>query len=292
MYILLLMVIAALCIRLFLYEKEIKNAVKKLAERNQDKTRQKITTTFLSKNLVNLFVGINSSISKEEQARIDVKNHEEKLKRSIANLSHDLRTPLTSILGYLSMLKADKTKAEEYLEIIEHRAKTLGVLLNEFYELSVYEDEDFAIELERVDIVSILAENLMGNYLLFGEKGITPQINLPDKGVFIMANAGILDRIFQNLLTNALRYSSGDITVALTCSPPHCTLKIANPTGELATEDTDHIFDRFYMADQSRGSGGTGLGLYVVKTLVEKLGGEISAALSGGVFEVTVRLKI
>ncbi len=279
-YIILGVIIVSLIIKLILINAEVRNITKQLRELTSNKTQKKLTTTIAHKNIQNMCVEINRNLMKQQEQQIATRNHEEQLKQSIANLSHDLRTPLTSIMGYITMMKTDESKTEEYLEIIEGRAKNLNTLVNEFYELSIIEDNDYTMELDKIDMVAVLTNVLMGNFSLFEQNGITPQINIPDKAVGVIGNIGAYERILQNIISNAIKYNEGFIDISLIEENENCIITISNQASSLSDEDTTHLFDRFYTADSSRTKKNTGLGLYIVKTLCEKLDAQVSCELS------------
>ncbi len=279
-YIILGVVIVVLIIKLILINAEVKNITKQLSELTSNKTQKKLTTTIAYKNIQSMCVAINRNLMKQQEQQIATRNHEEQLKQSIANLSHDLRTPLTSIMGYITMMKTDELKTGEYLEIIEGRAKNLNTLVNEFYELSIIEDNDYTMELDKIDMVAVLTNVLMGNFSLFEQNDITPQINIPDKAVYVIGNIGAYERILQNIISNAIKYNKGSIDISLIEENENCIITISNQASNLRNEDTTHLFDRFYTADSSRTKKNTGLGLYIVKTLCEKLDAQVSCELS------------
>ncbi len=292
-YAILIVIILALFIRLLMLYMEIKNIKSQVDDKLLVKTRKKLNISLFSKSLNSMCESVNELLEQNEETRIKLIKQEEQLKQSISNLSHDLRTPLTSILGYIQLIRNNREKTDEYLKIMENKATALNSLINEFYELSVLDDEDYSLDLERVDIVSVLTQSLMDNYELFEQKGIKADINLPNHAIYIISNNQALSRIFQNLVTNALKYSSGEVAVSLAISGNNrCVFSIKNSSEILTDDDVSRLFDRFYTADKSRNSGNTGLGLYIVKTLVNKLGGDISAYYLNGVFEINIGFAI
>ncbi len=292
-YFVLSVLILILIIRQVLINAEIRNITKQLSNLASNKTQKRLTTTIANKNIQNMCAQINQNLTKQQEGQMAVKKHEEKLKHAISNLSHDLRTPLTSIIGYITMLKADKTKTEEYLHIIESRANTLNNLVNEFYELSIIEDGEYKLELEKIDVVCILTNVLMSNFALFEQKNITPKINIPDNAVNVIGNRDAYERVFQNLISNAVKYSEGDVNLSLLEKNENCIITISNKTSNLSKEVVEHLFDRFYTADFSRTNKNTGLGLYIVKTLCEKMGAKVRAKLSNeGVLFIEINVRI
>lgn len=279
-YFVLSIIILILSIRIILINFEIKNITQQLNDLTLEKTRKKLTTTVGHRNTQKLCVEINQSLRKQQEQQIATKNHEEELKQSISNLSHDLRTPLTAIIGYITLLKQDRVKAEEYLDIIEDRAKALNKLVNEFYELSVIEDNEYMLELSEIDIVAVLTNVLMGSFTLFEDKKIIPQIYIPDKAVHIIGNIDAYERVFQNLISNAVKFNEKHVVISLVEENEKCIITISNTTSGIDSEEIQRIFDRFYTADSSRTNKNTGLGLYIVKTLCEMMGANVSGKLS------------
>ena len=221
-----------------------------------------------------------------------MKNHEQRLRDSIAYTSHDLRTPLTAILGYISMSKSDHEKAPHYLDVIEERANTLHRLIEEFYELNVIDDENYSITLERVDISAIVTNCILACYALLESKKIRTDVNLPEKALFVIGNTLALERIFQNLIQNAIKFAFDSIRIKLEEQGAYCVFTISNNTKTLTQADIARLFERFYTADKSRSDGNTGLGLYIVKILLEKVHGAIiEASLQNEWFTIKIALS-
>ena len=262
-------------VRLLLFFGDIRNITNSLDEINDGKSGKRLTTSSGNKHIESLCESINHSIALREQYQANMKNYGQRLRDSIANTSHDLRTPLTSILGYISMIRTDREKAPQYLDIIEERAIALHHLIEEFYELSVIDDENYAITLESVDISAIAANCILGYYASLQSKDIKIDVNLPDKALFVIGNALAMERIFQNLIQNSIKFAAGSIHIKLEEQEDCCVFTISNNTKALTSEDMAHLFDRFYTADKSRSDRNTGLGLYIVKILLERIHGII-----------------
>jgi len=287
--IVLTLIIIILAFRLLALRREIRCVSKDLQDLNTGSTGRKTTLTIFHKPLENLCQHINLGIEVRDKARIDAEIHEAELRAQISNISHDLRTPLTTILGYISMTKTAPEKAAGYLEIIEDRSKALQELVEQFYELSVIEDSHAELELESVDITAALTNCLLGNYALFEKKGIEPESRLPEQSIIVVSNHQVLERIFQNLIQNALKFARHSITISLADEGTHCAFTISNDADNLVNADVEYLFERFYTADKSRTSGNTGLGLYIVKRLLEKTQGSVnSAKLENGQFTLEI----
>ncbi|WP_246141133.1 sensor histidine kinase [Bacillus marasmi] len=271
--------------RLFLMKKEIKKISKQLQKYNNRLTDKKVDIALIDYDIENLGVDINKLIDLyviEHQKRI---RFEEEHKQAVANMSHDLRTPLTSILGYIQMAEDDDiTEAEknELISIANNRAKRLETLLKEFFELSVIESTDHQLKSERINLKEITIDVLMSFYDRFNEKNREPIINIPENEVFIISDDSAVTRTIENLVANAMNHSDGNIVIILEEKDSIARLIVKNAAYSLTEKDVNQMFDRFYMADQSRSGKSTGLGLSIAKSLMEKMNGTISGQLNDG----------
>ena len=200
------------------------------------------------------------------------------LKDAVTNISHDLRTPLTAICGYLELLKKeDQSDAiRRYLTIITERTEAMKALTEELFRYSVIASTSDSMELVPVNINHVLEESFAANYAALSNAGITPEIIIPKEAVHRSLNHAALIRIFNNLITNAVRYSDGDLTIELR---EDARISFSNTAAELDEIQVGKLFDRFYTVESARQS--TGLGLSIAKILTEQMGGEISANYAG-----------
>ena len=196
------------------------------------------------------------------------------LKEAITNLSHDLRTPLTSICGYLDLLEQEeKTEAAaRYLKLLASRVAALTELTEELFQYSIVLSGERYETREPVVLNQALEESLAAFYAAFQEKGITPDIRIPEARVVRPLNRAALSRILSNILSNALKYSDGDLSVTL---EPTGRLFFSNRAGQLDAVQTAKLFDRFFTVQT--GQNATGLGLSIARTLTEQLQGTLSA---------------
>lgn len=216
---------------------------------------------------------------------------EHSLRRQIANVSHDLRTPLTSILGYLQLLEDETLPPEErreYLGVVKGRAKALQSLITSFYDLSRLEGGEYPIQQERVDLRSSLSSLLASFYSDFTEAGFDVTVDLQENLPPVLADpAGVL-RVFTNLIRNALDHGQGKLEVRLYQRDGQVESLFRNGAEGLTAEDLPHVFDRFFTADKMRTGRNTGLGLAIVKALAEQMGCTLQAELDKGVFAVRI----
>ena len=195
------------------------------------------------------------------------------LKEAVTNISHDLRTPLTAINGYLDLLEREEMSenVQRYLSQIRNRTEVLKNLTEELFRYSVVTSSK-ELKRERMDVVRSLEESLLSFYAVMQEKGIQPEIILPDEPVFRELDAGAVNRIFSNIISNALKYSDGDLSVVM---DKNGCVTFCNTAHNLNAVTVGRLFDRFYTVEASRNS--TGLGLSIAKLLSERMGGNIEA---------------
>ncbi|OZU87165.1 two-component sensor histidine kinase [Virgibacillus indicus] len=294
LFIIVILIAVFLCIRLFSFRKEVKKIGRQLQKYNHQKTNKKIDMALLNRNIEGLGTEINHLIDmhvKEKRERIRFENE---LKQAVANMSHDLRTPLTSILGYIQMAESNDITAKEqkeYISIAKDRAKRLETLLNDFFELSVIESADFQLKSEPINLKPLTIDMLMSFFDRFNDKNMEPIINMPERDVFIKSDESAVSRIIENLISNAITHSDGNIRITLEEIDATVRLIVQNNTHALTDNDVDHLFDRFYMADGSRSGKSTGLGLSIVKSFMQKMDGNITGKLNDGQLSIICEWK-
>lgn len=268
--------------RLLALKKEMNNMVAQLQKYNNRQADKKIDLSLFDKNLEQLGTEVNKLMDLYVDENRKRTRFEKELKQMIANMSHDLRTPLTSITGYIQMAEKENIPPEErgeLLAIAKSRAKRLESLLNEFFELSVIESNDYLLKSEGINLRNVTIEVLMSFYDRFQEKGMEPVLSITDEDVFIRGDTSAAARVMENLFANAIKHSEGKIQISLQEQNGTVRLMVKNDASSLTDEDVRRMFDRFYMADQSRTGKSTGLGLSIVKSLMEKMGGKVTAKL-------------
>lgn len=208
------------------------------------------------------------------------------LKEAVTNISHDLRTPLTAICGYVELLSREEMseKGKEYLRIIENRMEMLKSLTEEMFRYSVVTSGNAYDSRETVVLNEVLEESLAAYYGVFLEKGITPVIEITPNRITRQLNKAALFRVLENVLANAVKYSEGDLEVRLTDDG---AFLFSNHAKELDEVLTGKLFDRFYTVRTGRNS--TGLGLSIARTLTVQMGGTIRAAYENGRLTIKVR---
>lgn len=247
------------------------------AERLNTDTNTLVDISSRDKYMLSLADSINQQLKLLRKQRQKYLNGDRELKEAVTNISHDLRTPLTAICGYLDLLEREEKseKVQRYLSQIENRTEALKNLTEELFRYSVVTSTQ-DLNLERLDLVRALEDSLLSFYGVMQEKEIQPKIRLPEEPVFRDLDPGALSRIFSNIISNALKYSDGDFSVSL---EPDGRITFSNGAKELNAVTVGRLFDRFYTVEASRNS--TGLGLSIAKLLTVRMGGRIEADYQG-----------
>ena len=249
--------------------------------------------------LAELCSSINN-MSLELREKIDnEKKIEQNKNELITNVSHDLRTPLTSILGYVDLLKQngfeDKEKFVEYISIIDERSKSLNTLINELFEYTKLNSHDIKLNYSTVEICS-LVEQLSGEYsLIFKKEGLELISEIPEEDIFVDIDIQMIVRALENLLINAKKYSvrNSQVLVKLLQESNDIVISVENKVENISQDDLDNLFERFYKVDKARKTGdSTGLVLSIVKRVVELHKGLVKAELINGVIKFKIILLV
>ncbi len=282
--------------RLFSLHWSIRNACKQMDEMEEMQgTNRQLKALRMDRTMERLFYRINQMYNKRQEEHIVYLRREEQIRREVENISHDLRTPLTSIIGYVDLIKDQDTEdmeKEEYLEIIGRRARVLQGFIQDFYELSRIEGNDYPLLHERVEISSIIKEVVVAYYQDFAKRNIQVDINIMEEPINIIGDRIQFNRIINNLVQNALKYAEKSFGVNLYSQNGECVIELLNDKNQLKEKDLVYIFDRFYTGDITRNSQSTGLGLSIAKVLIEKLKGNVEAKIVGELFIITLRWKL
>ncbi len=249
-----------------------------------------VTVALADDDLEAVALQINRLLEQIQQTMIDSNASSAVLKASIADISHDMKTPLTSVIGYLQLAvsECEDEKIREIIAICLERTRYCNTLINDFFELSVIELQGCAPKLERVDAAGIICEQILASAPVFEGKNIEPHFDDSDKTVTVFADRNMLNRVIQNLISNGVKYTSGDLSFCICRENDRIVITVSNPVND--DVDVEHIFDRFYTRDKSRGSG-SGIGLYLCRQFVDAMGGSICAEVIEKIFFIKVKLR-
>ncbi|PXX81605.1 sensor histidine kinase [Dielma fastidiosa] len=285
-FLVLLLLISLLYV--FILSKQIRRIQRQLAERRDRNTNQPISLELLNTELSLLAANINQCLEIGQQAVSNSIQKENTLRETIASISHDLRTPLTAIKGYLQLLEQDNlTDGQmEKLVIIKKHVDEMALLTEHFWEYSYFSLCQQDIPLKRINLANLTAENLANYVSQLENKGLSVTYK-HDKSLFVRADENYTTRILQNLIQNCITHSVGDIEIELKNIGNVVILSVKNPVQKDIDLNVQHIFDRFYTADKSRGKA-SGLGLTVVNLLITKMGGRAIASLENAMLEIQI----
>lgn len=284
--------IIVLLIWIIIIKRNIYEAAEELAKTRDEEYNRHVRVTLTDKSVEKLAAEINKNIDYQKSLKLETEQSRQSIKQSVSDIAHDLRTPLTVIKGNLQMLEKEELspKARENLRISEQKADTLKEMVDEFFEMSVLESDSSSVILEKIDIVGFLAEFVIENETLIREKGLTPEINFPERSIYVKADRKMLGRVFSNLMTNILKYAEESFFLTVEGADEGCSILLGNKVRDPEAIDVERIFDRTYRADKARSVGGAGLGLYIAKLLIEKQKGTIDARPDGDNLVFCVKL--
>lgn len=282
---LLILIIILLAIYICFIKFTLKSIIQQLQE---DNFARKVNVTLIDQNLIHLVKTINQGIMHYQSQILEVRRKEQLLKSSILNISHDLRTPLTSMIGYIQLLNTSNLTQQQShnLEIALSRSKELKLLISNFYELSIIENKDDEPIFEQIDVMKILPEYLLEFASELEDKNIIPQIISKNSKVVICADHFMMKRIINNVISNAVKYGSHFLNIYIETGFEENIIKITFENGILDDRfEVSRVFEKFYTGE-SYGNGGTGLGLYITKEFVHKMNGKITAYMGNMTFNI------
>lgn len=274
---------------------EIEAVREQMARHRHNGSSEPLAVIVRDDALERLAAETDASIDAHRRQAAEGRTREARLRREIADLSHDLKTPLIAVRGFLQLVERDGLAAAsspERLSVVRARVDDLGRLVEDFFELSVLDSSERRLELAPVNATEVVTEVLVGFYTSFEAKGIEPEVRVPGEALLVMADATALARVVRNLVANALAYTGGGVRLELAGDRDHAKLVVANPSPGMTDEQAQHLFERFYRADRARTGPHAGLGLAIVLELVRQMAGSVSGALVSGELVITVHLPV
>ena len=283
----LVLIIAVLAVKIILLRSAANAIAQQFDDRLRADTNTPITLSCRDAHMRQLASAINDALRELRRQRLRYENGDRALKTAVTNISHDLRTPLTAIRGTLDLLEREDASpnTRRHLAIIANRTDAMTQLCEELFRYSVILADDTPHLPSAVCLNDALAESLAGFYGAFQQRSLTPDIRLCDEAVWRTLDPHALARVFNNILNNALKYSDGDLFVSLSSD---AVITFANHAAALDSVTTAQLFDRFFTVETAHHA--TGLGLSIARTLVEQMGGRISASHDNGL--LTIRLQL
>lgn len=274
------------------YRRQVKNTCRHLAFMKKNKTNLRLRSGLPFGELYELSDNVNELLDNSEKLRQKAEQNEQDLKDAITNISHDIRTPLTSLDGFFQLLKNAGSEEERAgcVDVIQDRINNLKYMLEELFTYTKLQNEDYKLQTESVDIIRCVSSALVAFYNEFQENGIDAQTDFTDIEIIVECNAEAVQRIVQNVLKNVLDHGSKAVKMALKQENERVIFTCSNKVDDPDSIDVSQVFSRFYKSDPARTHSSTGLGLAIAKGLAERMNGGMTAEIEGEWFKVEVWL--
>ena len=285
--VILLLIIFVLLVKVYFLRKSAQEIAEDFHNRLTADTNMLIDISSRDPYMRKLAADINTQLRLLRKEHHRYQQGDLELKEAVTNISHDLRTPLTAINGYLGLLEQEEKSenVQRYLSQIQNRTEVLINLTEELFRYSIVTSTQ-SLNYEPVDLVRVLEESLVSFYAVMKEKNVEPQIKLPEEPIWMQLDKGAVSRIFANIISNAIKYSDGDLSVVMSADG---TVTFSNTAKNLNAVTVGRLFDRFYTVEASRNS--TGLGLSIAKVLTERMNGTIKASCIDERLNIEVRFS-
>ncbi|MDE7334206.1 MAG: sensor histidine kinase [Lachnospiraceae bacterium] len=273
---------------------KLKEISRKLSDILENDSNEQIMVFTDNKALMELGGQINRLLLERQKIKSDFIRQEISSKKMLSNISHDIKTPLTVILGHLEIMRLNQEDSRE-IRKVEAKAEQVMELINQFFTLAKLEAGDTNIEISKVNISELCRENILGFYDILQGEEFTVEIAIPETDIFAQGEKGAVDRILSNLISNAVRYGSEGKYLGLTLreDKAHVYIDITDKGKGIEKEFAHHVFERLYTMEDSRNRRiqGNGLGLTIAKNLAGQLGGNICLDSEPGI-KTTFTVKL
>jgi len=292
--ILLSLISAVLVFYILAYKRQVKMTCRRLAFMSKNETNMQLPNISAAKELNELAENINNMLDIMRKNTLKAKENENALKEAITNLSHDIRTPLTSLDGYfqLLMMSGSDEERSHYTNIIQVRIASLKNMLEELFSYTKLQNENFVLPVSRLDFSRVVLQTVFSFYNEFKNRHDEPETNFSEESMYISGNPEALQRILQNIIKNALLHGEKQIIFELKKENGNAVFICSNHINPDSIPDADMVFTRFYKADKARTHMSSGLGLAIAKGLTDKMNGSISASCENSIFKIRLEFKL
>ena len=276
------------------YRRQIKDICRQMSFLEEEQSNKLVTIQYATKEFEDLAGHINVLNEKCRKQVWEYRQKDERLKEAITNLSHDIRTPLTSLGGYFDLLCdcEEEQDEERYQQIIRERIRTLETMLEELFTYTKLHNDAYVLELQKENITKIVCDNILSFYQEIKKRKIEPDIRVEEDNVWIWGNQMAAARIIQNIIRNALLHGSGGLEIRAGRENRIYSFECSNTVENPEEIDVEQVFTRFYKSDSARQAASAGLGLAITKELAERMSGTICARLEGNCFCIRVEFGI
>ncbi len=275
---------------LWKYQRQVKDICRQLAFLKEHESNMMISRDFASGGIGELTDLLNDLLMRQREERKGYLEKERMISDTYTNLSHDIRTPLTSLDGYFQLLEESREEQEQkrYLAIIQERITCLKELLEELFTFTRLKNESYQMDLSSCCLNRILKNTIFSYYEDWQERGIEPEIEIAEELYYIEGNQSAIKRVIQNVIKNVLDHGEKRIRIWLRRERKAVVLRIGNETAHPEVIDISQVFNRFYKADAARSRSSTGLGLAIAKELVLRMNGRIEAHIQENEFWIVI----
>ncbi|MBC1502094.1 HAMP domain-containing histidine kinase [Listeria weihenstephanensis] len=279
---------------IFLIKKQLRTTTAKIKDIARRRgSNEQLTMDIASPEVRQLLLTVNELLDAKSKTERKFQMLNKELRETIENVSHDLRTPLTSLSGYLQLMERDTLTPEErekYSLIIKNKIQTLTELVENFFVLSKLSSDEGKLHLESIDLSNFVTEAVASYYEDFSKKGVQPELEM-EPGIKINADYKALQRMVDNFISNMLKHGEGPMKISLTTQQGKATLLFANQASHLTDADIPRLIERFYTADRVRSGNNTGLGLAIIDLLAKKSGASFAVDFEDNILTFTVVFK-
>ncbi len=281
-------------IRYLMYRRQVQEICRQLEFLQQEATNKRLQTDLSSQDIVNLTVQINNLLDKQENKEIEIRKKENHLKETIANISHDIRTPLTSIKGFFELYLREKDEKQKkyYEKVIRDRMDDVTLLLEELFTYTKLQNASYELVLEESNFSQIVMNSLFDFYEQWQESQITPKLEIDEAPAPVLCNESAVKRILTNILRNATIHGKDSIQISYRIQNGQVIFRCSNPVADTEDPNPEQVFDRFYRADAARSHTSNGLGLSIAMELTQRMDGDIQAMMEDGIFTIEVQFSL
>lgn len=288
------LLVIILILMFYTYRRQVRRICRQLTFQKDHRTNMRLTASLPFSELNDLIDNINEIIDLSHEIERTAQRNETGLKETITNLSHDIRTPLTSMDGYFQLLQQSRSEQDRlhYINVIQSRISVLKEMLEELFTYTKLQNEAYTLELEPLDFGKCVRDTVFSFYDELQNRGILPEISFYEGPLPVIGNEEAIHRTIQNIIKNALEHGNTSISLGLSCEKPEVVFCCSNDVQNPDEIDTSKVFTQFYKSDSARSHSSTGLGLFISKGLVERMNGRITASLQDNVFKIEIRFTL
>lgn len=273
-----------------LYRRQIVEICRQLEILEKEKTNKRVQTELYYREIFDLANRINHMADRQEAETLSIRQKEQRLKETLTNLSHDIRTPLTSLKGFFELYdeETDAVQKTYYGRIIRERMDDLSILLEELFTYTKLQNDTYELTLEPQNFTKLVLDCLFSFYEQWQEKGIRPALSVDERPAYVLCNSTAVKRVLTNVLRNALVHGDGNIDICYRITEEHVFFQCKNSCASSPELDPARVFERFYKGDAARQESSSGLGLSIARELTLRMGGSMDAKLENNIFTIEI----